>query len=98
MAGMSMSFMQTCSLAADEKFASGQRTWANKIRGLSPRKAKVDAVLDFLKNFPADTHESFLDATMLVLKGSGTSGAGMWMQKFNDGVHATIDDIVDELE
>jgi hypothetical protein len=97
MAGMSMSFMQTVMLAANENFASDQRTWAMEIRKLRDRKAKVDSVSIFFKQFPSDKQENFMDATMLVLKGNGTPGAGKWMQNFGDGVHVTINDIVDEL-
>jgi hypothetical protein len=94
---MSMMLMEACSLAAEEGFEPGQQAWADGVRKLYDRKAKTDAVLAFLNNFPADSHATFLDATMLVLKGSGTSGAAQWMQKLNDDVHVTVNDLVDEL-
>ena len=38
-----------------------------------------------------------MDATMLVLKGDGTPGAAKWMKNFENDIHVTINDIVDEL-
>jgi hypothetical protein len=89
--------MQTCMLAAEEGFESGQREWAAGVRKLSDSKAKKDAVLAFLRNFPSDSHTVFLNATMLILKGSGTPGAANWMQNIDNGVNVTVDDLVKEL-
>ena len=98
MADVLMSYMEIIGLASDENFASSQRRWAMEIRKLNDQKAKIDAVSNYLKKFQSDKQQNIMDATMLILKGNGTPGAGKWMQAFQNDVHVSIYNLVDELE
>ena len=92
-----LDFIQICTLAANESFASDLEEWADEIQEIDDVTEKENAIEEYFEKFPSDKRDAFMGAAMLILKGSGTSGAAEWMEKLQNGESVCIDDLVDEL-